>query len=191
MSFLRRALASFWVRSLLLLLLLLAPWPGLGRTFASAMASLNNAVLGDDSSLAQLSFRLPKPGEKTTPWEVFAIAREREGKRQVGTAVDTRRAGYLHEATFAALTIATRMRRSSKLWTLAIGLCALQLVALLPALAFFSSAASGVQVFALNPLSQSLVEIAYRCLVTAPGMAYATGGLLWLLLVRLLAPEAL
>lgn len=191
MSLLRRAFASFPGRSLLILIVLLVPWPGLGRTFASVVVGLNQAVLGDASSQVQLSFRLPRPGEAAGPWEMFAVARERDGKQWVATAVDTRRAGYLHDATFVALTLATPARRTTKAWILAIGLGALQLVPLLPALAFFSSATSGVQVFASSSLWHWLIEIAYRCLVAAPGMAYASGGLLWLLLVRWLAPDVL
>jgi hypothetical protein len=191
MTAVRRALTSFPVRSLLILTLLLLPWPGVARAFAATTADVNQAVLGNDSSLRQISFRLPRPNESANSWEVLAIARERDSTRQVGTAIDVRRAGYLQDATFVALTLATRLRRRTKVLILAIGLGALQLVPLLPALAFFSRVDAGVQVFALSSLSQWLVEIAYRSLIAAPGMAYALGGLLWLLLVRLFAREAL
>ncbi|HKY39223.1 MAG TPA: hypothetical protein VJN18_24965 [Polyangiaceae bacterium] len=187
----RRLLVSFLVRAALLLILLLLPWPGLGRTFSRAVAALHNAALSDPTSSVDLAFKVPEDGAEGGPWQVHATARQRETNRVVGTALDTRRAGYLHDATFVALTLATRAPRKPKLKILIVGLLLLLVVPLLPTLAFFSGSELGIKAFDLHPITQSVVQIAYRVLIAAPGMAYASAGLLWLLLVRVFASEVL
>ena len=187
----RRVLWSFPARAACFLFLLLLPLPGVEPAFCRAVAAWQTAVLSDPPSLVSLEFRLPRSEAEGGPWHIVVIARERDTKRYVGTALDARRAGYLQCAGFVALLLATPTSRKKKLLLLLLGGFCLAVLPLLAPLAFFSTPSLGLQAFRFNPLLRSAIEIAYRVLVAAPGMAYAVPALLWLGLVRWLDPELL
>lgn len=174
---------------LVLVVVLFLPWPGLGRGYARVVAMLAEAVLVPASPTVTLRFGVPAAGEGRV-WRLDVHAEDAATGQFVETALDLRRAGYLASAVFTALVLATRMRRWRRLATLGAGLVALQVLPLLPVLAFFSGKLP-VQVFVLGDLARTAVDVAYRALVAPPGMAYAVPAMLWLALVWLVEPIAL
>jgi hypothetical protein len=173
-----RWLTSPLVRLGVLLLLFLWPWRAVGRAWSHVVVGLARLFLATRASVA---FRYP-PGTGDDAWRLRVVADDLTSGRFVETALDLRRAGFIAIAVFAALVLATPLRWRRRAGMLAIGLVPLLVLPLLPMIALFSGAVS-VRAFDLGPLAHTAVSIAYRVLVTAPGMAFALPGLLWLLLI--------
>jgi hypothetical protein len=180
-------------RFVLLLTLLMLPWPGLGRFYAGAIAGLASTALGNANANVTLRFTVPAtatPVVAGQPWQLNVFAEDTITGQFVQTALDARRSGYIASAVFVALALATPVRWSRRLGVLLVGLALLQTLPLLPLLSFFSGKLP-VRVFDLGAVARSIIEIAYHTLVAPPGMAYAVPGLLWLLLVGAMDPGCL
>jgi hypothetical protein len=169
------------VRFVIVLALLVAPWPGVGRYFVDAVGSLTTALADPMFAASNVTFALrsPMPQEQQPEWRgVIAVKRDSfpDGpKRNLG-AIDLRRAGYLQLATFIALAAGwppSGIRRSLMAGLLA----AFFLTAILavPILDFLSS----IEVVHLGGFA-FVVALIRRALVAPPGMAYAGPGLVWL-----------
>ena len=166
------------------LLLLLWPWPIVGRAYARVVAGTARLLLDTGPAVA---FRFP-PGDD--PWRLRIIADEIQTGRFVETALDLRRAGFIVIAVFVALLLATPLRWRRRAGLLALGLAPLSLLPLLPIVALFSGALP-IRAFHPGPVGRAATGIAYHVLVTAPGMAFALPLLLWLLLMWRFDPTRL
>lgn len=179
----RRLLARGPIRFVLLLALFLPPWPATGRMYGGFVGALADGVLSDELSPVRFRFG-PAPGAKLDPgpWHLRVRADDGETGRFIETSLDLRRSGYVASAMFAALVLATPLGWTWRLAALAGGLALWQLLPLVALLSFFSGKLA-VQAFDLAAPVRWFVEIAYRALVAAPGMAYGAPLLLWLALV--------
>jgi hypothetical protein len=177
-------LASPPVRLGALLLLFLWPWRIVGRAYGHLVVGVARLFLDPGRAVA---FRYP-PGDD--PWRLRIVADELTSGRFVETALDLRRAGFIAMAVFVALVLATPMRWRRRAGMLALGLAPLALLPLLPIVALFSGPLP-VRAFHLGPFARAGASIAYHVLVSAPGMAYALPGLMWLLLMWRFEPARL
>jgi hypothetical protein len=160
-----------------LLLVFLWPWRAVGRAWAEVVAGLARLFLDTGPNVA---FRY-LPGHGDDPWRLRIVAADLATGRFVETALDLRRAGFIALAVFAALVLAAPLRWRRRARLFALGVVPLLFLPLLPMLALFSG----------PPVARALASIAYRVLVTAPGMAFAVPGLLWLSLMSRLEPARL
>jgi len=182
----RAAAGSPLVRLAGLLLLFLWPWRAVGRAWAQVVTGLARLFLSTGPNVA---FRYP-PGQGDDPWRLRIIADDLATGRFIETALDLRRAGFIALAVFAALVLAAPLRWRRRARLFAAGLVPLLFLPLLPMLALFSGPLP-IRAFQLGPVARAIVSIAYRVLVTAPGMAFAFPGLLWLSLMLWLEPAQL
>jgi len=181
---LTRALTSAPARFVALLLLLLWPWPIVGRAWGHFVTGLVRLLLDPSPAVA---FRFP-PGDD--PWRLRIVADELASGRFVETALDLRRAGYIQVAVFVALVLVTPLRRRRRVTLLALGLPPLLALPLTRLVALFSGALP-IRAFEFGVVGRVLTGIIYHVTVTPPGMAFAFPGLLWLLLMWRLEPARL
>lgn len=187
-----RVVSSGPVRFLVLLALLMAPWPGLGPAYCGFVGKIAAGFL-DSTDAGAVRLRFTPAVEATPPgkpWELRVHAEDPVSGRYVGTALDLRRAGYIETAVFAALALAGRVRWRRRVALLFGGLALLQLLPLLPILSFFSGKLP-VQAFHFSGVTEALIDTGYHALVAPPGMAFALPALLWLALVWWLDRPAL
>jgi hypothetical protein len=172
----RRALFVFAA----LVVVLLAPWPRLGRAFGVAFSGYSNALV----AIAGFGppaprFGLPAPGVVDPAdggdWAVMLTAGDR------ATPLDTRIIAYTPIAIFLALALVTPGPRRRRLLVLAGG----------------GSVMLARQAFAvLVPLARAfgggsaLTESLWTVLITPPVMSYATPLVVWWSAVALTTPPA-
>lgn len=190
-----RVLGSRPARAIVVFMVLMLPLPSIGRGYGHLVGALGRLVvaLGASSEVEVRFTPGGADGSKEPPgnsWLLGIRADDSDSGQYVGTVLDLRRSGYTACAVFVALALSTRLGRRKKVALLGGGLGALQLLPLLPLLSFFSGKLP-VTVFAFGPVSRAIIEVGYHALVAPPGMAYAVPGLLWLLLVMRLDPDAL
>ncbi len=186
-SALKSALARPWVRALLVLLVLHAPWPGLGPTFASYFGQVAPALLSLWSP-ASLRLALKPAGAEGTEWSVMVDASDESIDHHTRAALDIRRTAWLPLATFFALLVSFPVRRPRRrLLIAALGLAVLHVLWLLPLLAFFGGGPT--RFFTLSAPAYTVAVVAYRALISPPGMVYALPALLWFVLSWKIEPE--
>ena len=168
--------ASFWFG------LFALPWPGVPHAYGAILAAILNVVLGKDGPPVEVAFS--GPGSEGGPWEVLTRVTESETGRSFQTGLDAHRTGYLPAAVFLALTLALAAPRRAKWRFLAGGLAALQLLSVLPFLAFLSGRLP-IVAYPLGAPLRVTADVLYRALVAPLGMTYAVPVLLWLLLRQL------
>jgi hypothetical protein len=176
-----RSIAAALARFFLAFALMVAPWPGLGSAFAEAVGAIATAAADPISAASNVTFllRSPKPSENQPEWRAVVSVRQDfpDGPVDHAGAIDLRRAGYLQLVTFVALAAAWPPRGwPGALLATAIALAIVATAIALPILAFLSP----IGVVHLGPWLQTLLSLASRALVAAPGMAFAIPGLAWL-----------
>jgi hypothetical protein len=176
-----RSIAPSLARFIVVFVLMVAPWPGLGRTFTDTVGAIATAIADPLTSASNVTFQLrsPNSAEGLPDWRgVIAVRQDfPEGPVAHAGAIDLRRCGYLQLAMFAALAAAwpPRGRRQTLVATaLAAGIVSTTIA--LPILAFLSPLGA----VHLGAWLETLVSLASRALVAAPGMAYAVPGIAWL-----------
>jgi hypothetical protein len=185
-----RSIGASLARFVLAFALMVAPWPGLGRGFTDAVGAIATAIADPISAASNVTFvlRSPKPVERQPDWRAVISVRQDfpDGPVDHAGAIDLRRAGYLQLATFVALAAAWPPRgRRRLLLAVAITFAMVSAAIALPILAFLSS----IDVVHLGERSGTLVSLASRALVAAPGMAFACPGLAWLAVTGLGDPR--
>ncbi len=186
-SALKGALARPWVRALLVLLVLHVPWPGLGPTFASYFGHVAPALLSVWSP-SSLRVEMKPAGTEDGEWSVLFDASDASIRKHTRAALDIRRTAWLPLATFIALLVAFPLRRPRRRLLIAgLGLVVLHALWLLPLLAFFGGGPT--RFFTLSAPAHTLAVVAYRALISPPGMVYALPALLWFVLAWKIEPE--
>jgi hypothetical protein len=177
----KRALALPFVRFVVVLALLVAPWPWVGFHFVDTVGSVTTTLADPMFAASNVTFALrsPMPKEQQPEWwGVIAVKRDSfpDGSKRNAGAIDLRRAGYLQLATFIALAAGWP---PSGIWRCLMAglLAALFVTAILavPILDFLSS----IEVVHLGGFA-FVVALIRRALIAPPGMVYAGPGLVWL-----------
>jgi hypothetical protein len=179
-----RALALRAGKLVLVLTVLIWPWPGLARTYVAAFSSVATVIARPAFADSDVSLSFAPSSESDTSHEWFSMVSVQDAASQARVhrgAIDIRRAGYLQTALFLAVAIGFPLRRWRR--------CVAVVVAgsaLLPMLAWLTIATylARKQVIHLGVLSSSILALGYRSLICAPGMAFAGPGLLWLVVLR-------
>jgi hypothetical protein len=174
----KRAVVVFGV----LVVLLLAPWPRLGRAFGALFSAYGNCLVASRETAldAPPRFEVPPPNEVSAAdggqWAVLL----RSGDQSL--PLDTRIIAYTPLAIFLALALATPIPPRRKVIVLAGGgaflLARLAFAVLVPLGRAFGGSAS------------TLTEIAWTVLVTPPVMSYATPLAAWWMALALTTPRA-
>ncbi len=174
-----------WFRILVVLALLHVPWPGLGRVFGSYFGRVTPVLLGPWSP-SSLELKITPAAE--ADWHVRFDATDTATHERVHASLDIRRSAWLPLSTLLALLCGFPMTRPRRRALVAGGaLALLHLLWTLPLLAFFGGKAS--RFFVLGETCHLLAVVAYRGLISPPGMVYAAPALLWFVLSWRLEPE--
>jgi hypothetical protein len=178
----RRAVIVFGV----LVVLLLAPWPRLGRAFGALFSAYGNVLLAsrETALAAPPRFEVPPPNEVSAAeggqWAVVL----RTGDQSL--PLDTRIIAYTPLAIFLALALATPVPLRRKVIVLAGGgaflLARLAFAVLVPVGRAFGPRGSSTL--------GAVADIAWTVLVTPPVMSYATPLAAWWLAVALTTARA-
>jgi hypothetical protein len=171
----RRAVVLFVV----LIVLLLAPWPGWGRAFGAIYSVFGNALIAvAGAGPPAPRFSSPAPGVVEAAdggaWAVLLTAGDRVAP------LDTRIIAYTPLAVFLALAFATPVPRRRKLIVLAGGGAAL-----LARLAFATLVPLGGPGALSSPSG-----LAWTVLIEEPVMSYAAPLAVWWIALALTAPRA-
>jgi hypothetical protein len=176
----RRATLFAAARFAAVLIVLLAPWPGLGRAYValygSAAAVIAKPILA--SSGVELAFAPSAQDDPKHEWfAMVSVLDAQTHARQHNMVTDLRRTGYLQIALYLAAAAAYPLRnRVRLLLVVTAGLALLASFGWLPIMMYLAKK----QIITLGSWSLSLLSVVYRSLVTPPGMAFAVPGLLWL-----------
>lgn len=170
--------------------LLVTPWPGVPRSFSSAFNQVADFCGHGLFSTERHAVRFVSAPAAAVDgdWDCVVLVQNATSGAMVDAAsLDLHRVVYLPLAVFLALSLASPLRRRGIRPLLLLGgLFLLPLLALLPIGSFLAQ----IHVLALGTTAQSFVDIAYRALVTPPGMAYAIPALLWASIMALTAPPS-
>jgi hypothetical protein len=179
----RRAVVVFGV----LVVLLLAPWPRLGRAFGTLFSAYGNVLVASRQTAldAPPRFEVPLPDEVSAAdggqWAVLL----RTGDQAL--PLDTRIIAYTPLAIFLALALATPLPRRRKVIVIASGgaflLTRLAFAVLVPVGRAFGHGGSASTLGAF-------AEIGWTVLVTPPVMSYATPLAAWWVALALTTPRA-
>lgn len=140
-----KAAGGFFVRSLLVFVVLFATWPVIGATYASVFRAAGNSLVGLGSG-GQVWFT--EPAEKTAAHDVELALRDPQAHAQRSVAVSSRRHGFMPSAFLFALIVATPVSWSRRWRAAAWAFVAIHVyiavkLALMPT-AYAIDAASGV-----------------------------------------------
>jgi hypothetical protein len=165
--------------------LLLFPWPGISGCYCGTVDSMATAVVEPlfDASNVTFVLRAPKPQESQPEWRGVIDVKQDfpDGPVRHAGAIDLRRAGFLQLATFLGLSVALPPRgRRETIVALGVVAAVLSFLLALPILEFLSQ----VSAVRLWGWLGTLVALARRALIGAPGMAYAIPGLAWLAAIK-------
>lgn len=180
MSPVRRVFAAPATRFAVAFAFTIAPWPGLGPVFADVVGATATAIADPifARSNVTLTVRSPRPEEHQPEWRGVIDVKQDfpEGPVRHAGAIDLRRSGYLQLATFIALAAAW-MPKGRRRVLAAVGVVAavVSTVVVVPIVDFLVQAG----VVDLGAGFNTLVALARRILVGAPGMAYAVPGIAW------------
>ncbi|HTQ08247.1 MAG TPA: hypothetical protein VMI54_30545 [Polyangiaceae bacterium] len=178
---------QFFGRAALWFVLFALPWPGVAEWYTGVGASVLNVALGKSGPPVAVEFLPAEPGSGS--WDVRTRVTRTDSGRSIMTALDERRTGYLPCAVFLALVLASTYRARKKALLAASGLFVLELLSLLPVLAFLSGRLP-IVAYELGTAARVVVDVLYRSLVAPLGMAYALPALLFLLLSAAVPREA-
>ena len=174
------------IRAVVVLGLLIAPWPGLARLASGAFTDVAQVVVAPllRTSKFDIGFTRAPSGVAEGDWDTVVLVKNpKTGRILDNASLDVRRVWYLPSAVFVALCIGfPRGGRRGVGLLLAIGLFILPVLSLLPLLSFLGQD----QVIQLGSVVQSALAIGYRALVAPLGMAYAIPAFLWLAMAELL-----
>jgi hypothetical protein len=179
----RRSVITFAVAAVLLLI----PWPGFGRGFATLFAGFANGVVAfaglGGASPPQFSAHVPPGTADDGPWAVALSLHGHDPATDPDVmALDTRILGYTPLAIFVALTLATAVPRRRKLIILAAGLGFL-LVRL--AVSIGLPISRGLGGLGKRSALGVVAEIFWWVLINPPAMSYASPLLAWWLALTL------
>jgi exosortase/archaeosortase family protein len=155
---------------------LLLPWPWLGKAYAGAYSLWANLLAKPIFATRGivLSFAPAVESNAAHPWAIVASVLDPTTRSPLhGVAIDLRRDGYLQMACYLASALAFPMRGwvRSKV-ALAVGLCLFATFGWWPIVLYIAKLTA-------SPTVVDVLTMAYRSLVTAPGMALAVPALLW------------
>jgi hypothetical protein len=166
------------------LIVMLFPWPGLGRSYVAAFDRVANAMRAPLASAPDVSVSLELFPEADAHHEWFAmiaVTDRASGALQHRGGADLRRAGYLQMAILLAAAAAFPFRPGVRFAAVLVGMLAmLSMLGWLPVFNFLAKKG----VLHLGVVSYAALAIVERTLVGAPGMTYAVPGLSWLLVYR-------
>src|ERR1700742_3549544 len=109
-----RAAQCFLVRFVPIIVLLLWPWPGLGRAFASGFGRVSAAVVSPLVGAAT-AVRFDGYGaDGDHPWWLYLAVKNRLTGQSYGIPVDTRTLAYIRLAVFLALAVAWPVPRTRR-----------------------------------------------------------------------------
>ncbi len=167
-----------WVVLAAVYLSLVLPWPGFGRAFVTAYATVVRPALVSAVSSPGTSLRATGPDESADEWDLAIRLPPEPGARTVhGIRVHLRRMAYLPLAFLAALFAGFPPVRSRR-WSLVAcpaSLLVLQLVALLSVFVTRGLADYG-------DAGNAVVIMVSRALFEAPVMQFALPAMLWAVL---------
>jgi hypothetical protein len=176
----RRTFARFTAKALLLLLLLLLPWTGMGSWFVATVLAVANPLLAvliqEPASLALA------PEGSASSWNAL-LTIELNGVPAQRVVWELRRAPYLPMAAFAALCLAyPASGLDRRVLVMGLGLGLLPLLSLLRLIAFLGDPGP-LQLVQMPTAVHAALTVATRALVLPPGMAYAVPALLFVALL--------
>jgi hypothetical protein len=167
-------------RFLAVLIVLAAPWPGLGRAYVAIYGSVAAVIATPIVASSGVELALAPSAEDDPKHEWFAMVSVLDAQthsRQHKMATDLRRAGYLQMALYLAAAAAYPLRNRVRfVVVVTAGLVLFAAFGWLPIMMYLAKK----QIITLGAWSLSLLSVVYRSLVTPPGMAFAVPGLLWL-----------
>ena len=178
--------ATLWAvcRFLALLVVLIVPWPGMGRPVARAFGYATQTMLAPVLATVDtpVVFQASDETDAQHEWDLLVLVKDPKTSATLRHAsVHVRRSGYLQVACFLAFVAGWPGRSPRRLaFVLGLGLACLACLTTLPVLMFLSRRG----VVPLAGWLLSTLAVAYRALVTAPGMAFAVPAILWCLLAR-------
>jgi hypothetical protein len=185
----RRSAITFAV----LVVLLLVPWPRLGRVFAVLFSGYANAVVVVTGAGGAHEPRFsaqppagapPAGGEEGGDWAVWLSATSAGESGPAAAPLDTRIIGYTPLALFAALTLATAVPRRRRLAILGMG-GGLLLARLAVAIALPTARAFGGSGLAFGPFAETI----WFVLIDLPAMSYVAPLFAWWLGLGLTSPS--
>jgi hypothetical protein len=183
----RAFLIASTLRALLLVGVLLVPWPGLGHAFGAAFAATSNAVFFRAPIGRVAVEAAPLPAVTSgpavaglTPWHVVLTMRSVQTGAATRSALNSRALAYVPFAVVVALCIAVPPRRGARALATALGLAfvgAYVFVGTVAALAIVL-ADPRIQAVSLGGFEQRLVESVFAATAEA---SLAAPVALWLL----------
>jgi hypothetical protein len=180
------------VRFLPLIILLLWPWPGVGRAFAWGFGGVSEAVVSPFiSTETVLHFQLRDSDAVDHPWWLYLAVRNRLTGQSYGIPVDTRTLAYVRLAVFLALAVAWPVPRSRRgITCLALGAAALLAMIGVSVALPVAQVLELLGIVRLGAFVQSLASVGILSLVSYPSMAYAVPGLIYALAIWFSVPRA-
>lgn len=178
--------AMLWAvcRFVVVLVVLIVPWPGMGRPVVRAFGYATQTMLSPllAGVAESVVFQASDETDLAHEWDLLVLVKDPKTSATLRHAsVHVRRSGYLQVACFLALVAGWPGRNPRRLaFVLGLGLLGLACLTTLPVLMFLSRRG----VVPLAGWLLSALAVVYRALVTAPGMAFAVPAILWCLLAR-------
>ncbi len=181
-----RAVQRFAPRFVLLLVLLLWPWPGVGRAFASGFGTIGEAAFAPFVGAATTVRFETRETYADHPWWLYLAVKNRMTGASYGIPVDTRTLAYVRLAVFLALAVAWPLPRTARGVACLAGaggalLAVIGVSVLLPLGQVFEL----LGIVRLGAPVQSLASVGILSLISYPSMAYAVPGLIYALAARL------
>lgn len=176
---------------LLLLALLLYPWPLVGRLFVQAFDVAANigvaAALNDPEAQAHFAAADVAASDEPSAGEWNTVLSIQRGASDALTTISlgVRRLGYVPLATFVALVLVTPVERRRKL---AIGTVGISLLLLRLSLAVALPLARAFGTLANDSPGGWLASVLYYSLIEPPNLMYAAPVVTWAVLVLFAAP---
>lgn len=160
-----RAIVGFFVRFMVLFVLLAAPWPGLPKIYAPVYRYVGNALFARFGSGGAVRLR-PSTGQDPERDTEFVLTNRSNGSEY--TFVGTSLKGYQPMALVMALIAATPIPWSRRWRALLWGLACVTLYAILRMVVFlvFSfSADNALALYTLSPTSRTVLDYVYWVVV--------------------------
>jgi hypothetical protein len=178
----RRVLLLAALRGLALVVVLLTPWPGLGRTFGAVFAATADLVL-HCTSVGGVALDIETPraaGLTLPPWLVVLTLTNVKTGVATRSALNARALAYVPLAIFAAMAGAVPPRRGMRTLTAAVGVALLGAYLSLGIGATLALQLAGprVQALSLGTFGQRIVEAVF---LASAETSVAAPALLWLL----------
>ena len=171
-----------WIRTIIafcaVFILLIVPWPNLGRAYVSAFTTVWTSVVRVSTQVRETGFELrpETPVNSRAEWSAAAFVRNGRAERKVNS-VDLRRASYLPTAVYLALvlTIVRRIKGRAAIARSVSGFLLLQIVPTILLTILLHQAG----VIKLGAAAETALMIGYRSVISSPGMTYALPAGVW------------